>query len=92
MLLHEAKGLGFPFIPPYVGSKENGNKTELEQGVNYAVVGAYALNTSFHEARGVFNSLTNVSLGDELEWFKRSLSSFCTSSSGHDYFLHNFYH
>ncbi|XP_023743731.1 GDSL esterase/lipase At1g28570 [Lactuca sativa] len=76
-----AKGLGFPFIPPYVGSKENGNKTELEQGVNYAVVGAYALNTSFHEARGVFNSLTNVSLGDELEWFKRSLSSFCTSSS-----------
>ncbi|KAI3510472.1 hypothetical protein L1887_17493 [Cichorium endivia] len=76
-----AERLGLPLIPPYVGTKQTGNKTELGQGVNYAVIGAYALNSSFHEARGVSNPLTNVSLGDELMWFKRSLHSFCATYS-----------
>lgn len=80
--VYEAEGLGLPLIPPYVGIKRNGNKTELRQGVNYAVAGATALKSSFHEARGIYNPTTNASLDVQLQWFKQSLPSFCANSSG----------
>ncbi|XP_071721214.1 GDSL esterase/lipase At1g28580-like [Rutidosis leptorrhynchoides] len=73
-----ARGLGLSFIPPYVGNERSNNNTKLGQGVNYAVAGATALSSSFHEARGV-NSTTNASLGVQLQWFKQSLSSICVT-------------
>lgn len=73
-----AESLGLPLIPP---SQAAGKTTELAQGVNYAVAGATALDTSFHEARGVYNPMTNASLGVQLGWFKESLPSFCSSVS-----------
>ncbi|MFS7905393.1 putative sinapine esterase [Helianthus anomalus] len=74
-----AEGLGLPLIPPYVGDKSNLRKKEVRQGVNYAVAGATALSSSFHEARGVSNPTTNASLQVQLKWFKQSI---CPTSSG----------
>nr|XP_043626942.1 GDSL esterase/lipase At1g28590-like [Erigeron canadensis] len=72
-----AESLGLPFIPP---SQAINNFSRLGRGVNYAVAGATALGTSFHEARGVVN-MTEESLGVQLEWFKESLPSICSSVS-----------
>lgn len=55
---------------------------EFGQGVNYAVVAATALDTSFHEARGTINPVKNVSLGVQLTWFKQSLHFICHNASG----------
>ncbi|KVH97051.1 Lipase, GDSL [Cynara cardunculus var. scolymus] len=73
-----AESLGLPLIP----ASEAGKTTELAQGVNYAVAGATALDSSFHEARGVYNPMTNASLRVQLGWFKESLPSFCSTVSG----------
>nr|XP_043626518.1 GDSL esterase/lipase At1g28580-like [Erigeron canadensis] len=70
-----AESLGLPLIPP---SQATNKFSGLEQGVNYAVAGATALDSSFHEARGVVNTMTNASLGVQLEWFKESLPSICS--------------
>ncbi|XP_052623023.1 GDSL esterase/lipase At1g28600-like [Lactuca sativa] len=73
--------LGLPLIPPFLNDKESDNVVALGPGVNYAVVAATALDTSFHEARGTVDPVANISLGVELAWFKRSLASICSSAS-----------
>ncbi|KAL7592443.1 GDSL esterase/lipase At1g28580 [Lactuca sativa] len=75
-----AESLGMPLIPPYEGVKTNG-MLEKGQGVNFAVAGATALDSAFHEAQGVINPYTNASLGVQLEWFKDSLPSICGTPS-----------
>ena len=60
---------------------------EFGQGVNYAVVAATALDTSFHEARGTVNAAANVSLGDQLRWFKQSLPFICNNTSGNQTYI-----
>nr|GEW12660.1 SGNH hydrolase-type esterase domain-containing protein [Tanacetum cinerariifolium] len=72
-----AESLGLPLIPPYVHDKGNENAMAFKQGVNYAVAGATALNSSVLKARGIVNPLTNASLGVQLEWFKQSLPFIC---------------
>ena len=60
-----------------------GDTGKMEDGVNYAVAGATALGSRFLEGRGIYNTITNASLGVQIEWFKKSLSSFCgTTASG----------
>lgn len=54
---------------------------EIGQGINFAMVGATALDSSFHEAQGD-SSFTNASLGVQLEWFKQVLTSICATESG----------
>lgn len=77
-----AESLGLPLIPPSQAGKAAADvTTELGQGVNYAVAGATALDSSFHEARGVYNTMTNASLKVQLGWFKESLPSICSSVS-----------
>ncbi|CAH1434036.1 unnamed protein product [Lactuca virosa] len=76
-----AESLGLPLIPPFLHDKESDNVVALGQGVNYAVVAATALDTSFHEARGTVDPTANVSLGVQLAWFKRSLTSICSKAS-----------
>lgn len=71
-----------PLIPPFLNDKESDNVVALGPGVNYAVVAATALDTSFHEARGTVDPVANISLGVELAWFKRSLASICSNASG----------
>nr|KAJ0210673.1 hypothetical protein LSAT_V11C400168150 [Lactuca sativa] len=75
-----AESLGLPLVRPFLHDCDN--VIEPGQGVNYAVVGATALNSSFLEARGIVNDLTNASLGVQLAWFKQSLASICSNVSG----------
>ncbi|XP_071708883.1 GDSL esterase/lipase At1g28600-like [Rutidosis leptorrhynchoides] len=76
-----AESLGLPFIPPFTNHKGIDGFVELGQGVNYAVAGATALNTSFLQAKGIQNPITNASLGVELAWFQQSLPSLCRNTS-----------
>ncbi|KAI3719031.1 hypothetical protein L6452_19920 [Arctium lappa] len=71
-----AESMGLPLVRPFVGDNGNGIM-EFRKGVNYAVVGATALDSSFHAARGVHNPLTNSSLRVQLGWFKQSWPSIC---------------
>nr|GLL24173.1 GDSL esterase/lipase At1g28590-like [Ipomoea trifida] len=75
-----AQSMGLPFVQPYFGGGSNGDRSFVE-GVNFAVAGATAMNISFFTERGIINSATNVSLGNELDWFKQMLSSFCHTPS-----------
>ncbi|XP_059436721.1 GDSL esterase/lipase At1g28580-like [Corylus avellana] len=72
-----AESLGLPFVQPYLGI----NITSIEEGVNFAVVGATALDASFFEERGIDNVSTNFSLRVQLDWFKQILPSLCNTSS-----------
>lgn len=69
--------MGLPYVPPYFGPK-NGN---FDKGVNFAVAGATALESSFLMKRGI-HPHTNVSLGVQLKSFKKSLPDLCGSPSG----------
>ncbi|GKB92801.1 SGNH hydrolase-type esterase domain-containing protein [Tanacetum coccineum] len=76
-----AESLELPLVPPYVHDREIDNALAFGQGVNYAVAGATALNTSDLATRGILNLMTNASLEVQLEWFKRSLPSICGNTS-----------
>ncbi|XWS27854.1 hypothetical protein CRYUN_Cryun25bG0015300 [Craigia yunnanensis] len=76
-----AEVFGLPFLPPYFGG-ENGRPKNFHKGVNFAVVGATALDDAFFKERGIKNPFTNVSLGVELRFFQDVLPSLCSSSSG----------
>ncbi|XP_012443786.1 GDSL esterase/lipase At1g28580 [Gossypium raimondii] len=75
-----AEDFGLPFLPPYFEG-ENGKPRNLENGVNFAIAGATALDDVFFKERGIHNPLTNGSLGVQLGYFKDVLPSFCSSSS-----------
>ncbi|KAE8713682.1 GDSL esterase/lipase [Hibiscus syriacus] len=75
-----AEEFGLPFLPPYFEGK-NGRGKHFQKGVNFAVVGATALDDAFFKERGIRNPFTNISLGDELGFFKDVLHSLCSSSS-----------
>ncbi|KAK8691194.1 hypothetical protein V6N13_074712 [Hibiscus sabdariffa] len=83
-----AEAFGLPFLPPYFGAK-NGRPENLHRGVNFAVVGATALDDVFFKERGIHNPFTNVSLGVELGFFKDVLPSLCSSSSDCKQLLRN---
>jgi hypothetical protein len=65
-------------VRPYLGVN---NTSNIEEGVNFAVVGATALDASFFEERGIDNVFTNCSLRVQLDWFKQILPSLCNTSS-----------
>ncbi|KAJ0439763.1 putative sinapine esterase [Helianthus annuus] len=75
-----AESLGLPLIPPYFNGK--GSSGVGRQGVNYAVVGATALDASFMEAKWSERSVINASIKIQLAWFKESVSSICGNASG----------
>ena len=68
-------------VKPYLGIK-NGvlEDSAVKDGVNFAVIGATALDASFFEERGVYNLPTNYSLSVQMNWFKDLLSALCNSS------------
>lgn len=43
--------------------------------MNFAVVGATALDYEFYEKIGIINTDTNVSLGTQLDWLKQFLAT-----------------
>ncbi|EOY12395.1 GDSL esterase/lipase [Theobroma cacao] len=81
-----AKDLGLPFVAPYFGG-ENGTSQNFQKGVNFAVSGATALDSAFLAERRVYGLVSNLSLGDEVGFFKDVLPSLCSSSSDCKEFL-----
>ncbi|MFS8015780.1 putative sinapine esterase [Helianthus anomalus] len=61
LLFIEAETLGMLRISPY--ERLNTNVVEIGQGINFVVVGATPLDSSFHEAQGIHNPFKNASLG-----------------------------
>ncbi|KAF5761786.1 putative sinapine esterase [Helianthus annuus] len=82
-----AEILGLPMIPPYFGIKGSGSVVASRQGMNYAVAGSTAIDSSFVEAIASGSVVINGSLGVQLGWFKQSLPSLCgnTTSDCRDY-------
>ncbi|KAM0048906.1 putative sinapine esterase [Helianthus debilis subsp. tardiflorus] len=81
-----AESIRLPLVRPFVGVKGR-HMMEFRRGVNYAVAGATALDSSFLAARGVHNPMTNSSLRVQLGWFKRSLPSLCANVPDCKHFL-----
>ncbi|XAR59230.1 Sinapine esterase [Bertholletia excelsa] len=77
-----AEYLGLPLVPPYLGGqgKKSGG-VNFEKGVNFAVVGATALDDEFFEERGIYNPNKNIYLSVQLRWFREFLSSTCSTPS-----------
>jgi hypothetical protein len=68
-------------VKPYLGIKNDVLKDmSVKEGVNFAVMGATALDISFFEERGVHSVTTNYSVGVQLNWFKELLPRLCNSS------------
>ncbi|ONI10633.1 hypothetical protein PRUPE_4G058500 [Prunus persica] len=77
------ESLGLPLVLPYLESLiSNQTVQNFEAGVNFAVIGAMALDASFLATMGVHNASTNNFLRIQLEWFKQMLPSLCKTSSG----------
>ena len=76
-----AESLGIPLVKPYMGIK-NGKLGDwsVDEGANFAVIGATALDASFLEEKGI-QVPTNYSLSVQLNWFKELLPSLCNSST-----------
>ncbi|CAI0444984.1 unnamed protein product [Linum tenue] len=74
-----AEKLGLPLLTPFPGELKSSN---FRFGANLAEGGATALDFRFLAERGIFNTHTNVSLGDELKRFRNLLPTLCFSPSG----------
>nr|XP_010925697.1 GDSL esterase/lipase At1g28570 isoform X2 [Elaeis guineensis] len=73
-----ASAFGLPFLPPYLAHGQN-----IRQGVNFAVVGATALDPAFFQgllADGAF-PFTNLSLSTQLRWFEELKPSLCNTTT-----------
>ncbi|KAM1008457.1 hypothetical protein COP2_005046 [Malus domestica] len=77
-----AESMGLPPVRPYLEIL-NVNETvrNLDEGVNFAVVGATALDTDFLDPMGRYDIFTNFSLRIQVDWFKGMLSPLCNTSS-----------
>ncbi|XP_057720786.1 GDSL esterase/lipase At1g28600-like [Arachis stenosperma] len=78
-----AEQMGIPLVKPYLGIKSGKIKdwNPIMEGVNFAVGGATALDSSFFIDKGIFAS-NNYSLSVQLDWFMNLLPSLSNSSSG----------
>ncbi|CAN7049784.1 unnamed protein product, partial [Brassica rapa subsp. trilocularis] len=72
-----AEFLGLPYVPPYFGSKS----VSFDQGVNFAVYGATALDRALLVEKGIKSDFNNVSLSVQLNIFKKFFPNLCASSS-----------
>ncbi|XVF77463.1 hypothetical protein PTKIN_Ptkin14bG0046000 [Pterospermum kingtungense] len=72
-----SEALGFPFLLPYFGVKK-GPPESFRTGVNFAVAGATALDSAFLAERGIPSRTTNISLLDEVGFFKDFFPYLCS--------------
>ncbi|XP_030547274.1 GDSL esterase/lipase At5g45910-like [Rhodamnia argentea] len=70
-----AEALGLPYLPPYLAVAKG---PPVRTGVNFAVAGASAIDSSFFNAQGIV-LWTNDSMSVQLGWFKNLKSSLCTT-------------
>ncbi|XP_062013019.1 GDSL esterase/lipase At1g28580-like isoform X1 [Rosa rugosa] len=76
-----AEYLGLPHVRPYLELESNASAQNFKGAVNFAMVGATALDAAFLAAMGDHNDYTNSSLRTQLDWFKEMLPSLCNTSS-----------
>ncbi|KAG8371467.1 hypothetical protein BUALT_Bualt13G0090600 [Buddleja alternifolia] len=74
MIDYTAMALGLPLLNPYLD-----NKASFNNGVNFAVAGSTALNSSFFAMRGVIVPSFITPLSGQLSWFKTYLASICST-------------
>ncbi|THU55644.1 hypothetical protein C4D60_Mb11t08740 [Musa balbisiana] len=74
MIDYFALNLNLTLINPYLDESSN-----FESGVNFAVAGSTALDSSFFVQRSIYTPVTNSPLGVQLEWFETHLNSTCSS-------------
>ncbi|XP_009607101.1 GDSL esterase/lipase At1g28580-like [Nicotiana tomentosiformis] len=79
-----AQYYGLPLPPPSKEARDGGN---MQSGINFAVVGSRAMDAKFYEKRGIYDKVTNVSMWDQLDWFKQMLPYLCHNPSGCSKFL-----
>ncbi|KAI7734228.1 hypothetical protein M8C21_011541, partial [Ambrosia artemisiifolia] len=72
-----AESLGLPLVPSYFSFMGSGNQVASRHGMNYAIAGSTAMDSSFVEARCRESAVINGSLGVQLAWFKKSLPFIC---------------
>ncbi|KAI6703646.1 hypothetical protein NL676_012782 [Syzygium grande] len=75
-----AEAFGLPYLPPYLAVAK-GPPVRIRKGVNFAVAGATAINSSFFSAQNIV-LWTNDSLNVQLGRFKNLKSSLCTTKRG----------
>ncbi|KAL5222952.1 hypothetical protein ABZP36_027665 [Zizania latifolia] len=78
-----ADAFGVPFVPPYLGQAQN-----FTHGVNFAVVGATALDLAFFRENNITSVAPfNTSLSVQLDWFGKLKPTLCsTTQECKDYF------
>ncbi|KAJ4765782.1 GDSL esterase/lipase [Rhynchospora pubera] len=78
-----AEEFGLPMLPPYLAHRGN-----FQQGLNFAVAGATALDAAFFHEIGIGHVLwTNRSLSAQLSWFEELKPLLCnTTKECDDYF------
>ncbi|KAJ8556174.1 hypothetical protein K7X08_022932 [Anisodus acutangulus] len=74
-----AQYYGLPHPPPSLESRDGRN---IQAGMNFAVVGSRVMDAQFYEKRGIYDGATNVSMWDQLDWFKQKLPYLCHNPSG----------
>ncbi|XP_058100723.1 GDSL esterase/lipase At1g28570-like isoform X2 [Magnolia sinica] len=79
-----AQAFGLPLLPPYLACSDG---QDLRQGANFAVAGATAIDAAFFEERKIGGVVANISLGNQISWFKGLLPALCDSPSGCRKFL-----
>nr|GMC88256.1 GDSL esterase/lipase At1g28580-like [Ipomoea batatas] len=72
---------GLEIPPPSLSRKAQAGGNNIRQGVNFAVVGSRALPAEFYEKLEIYDTVTNVSMGDQLHAFKDMIPSLCNSPS-----------
>ncbi|KAK4723636.1 hypothetical protein R3W88_026415 [Solanum pinnatisectum] len=60
-----AQHYGLPFPSPSLDGRN------VQNGTNFAVVGSRVMDAQFYEKRGIYDIVTNVSMWDQLNWFKQ---------------------
>ncbi|XP_073002473.1 acetylajmalan esterase-like [Typha latifolia] len=74
MIDYITRDLDLPLLNPYLDKQAN-----FDNGVNFAVAGATALDQSFFAQGETLPPFTNSSLGVQLGWFKDYLKTICSS-------------
>ncbi|XP_059298827.1 GDSL esterase/lipase At1g28610-like [Lycium ferocissimum] len=73
-----AQHYGLPLPPPSIDARDGSN---IQAGLNFAVVGSTAMDAQFYEKRGIYK-VNNVSMWNQLDWFKQMLPRLCDNPSG----------
>ncbi|XP_043694357.1 acetylajmalan esterase-like [Telopea speciosissima] len=76
MIDYIAMALQIPLLNPYLK-----RDSDFSHGVNFAVAGSTALDTTFLAKQRIFSPLTNSSLFVQLGWFMTHLKSICSTET-----------